>query len=1239
MRRRALAALLFVLALVAPTALGQSAAGAAEVEHQGVVSGSPAAFTPHVLDGIVFSVAEVGETIVLGGSFTQVQAANGGPVLTRNRLVAFNKRTGQISATFAPNVNNSVRSVVPAADGQSVYVGGQFGAVNGATSTRVVRLRLSDGARIASFAPPSISGVVHDMKLVGSRLFIGGEFTRIGNQTRTALAELDPGTGALRPGVNLAFAGTHRGGTTHVHKFDVNSAGTTLVATGNFATVNGQDRVQVAMLDLTPAGATLAAWHTDRWKPECYASFEYYLNDLDFAPDGSYFILSSMGGYGSGPPTLCDTISRWETAARGSSLNPTWVNYTGGDSVYAVEAVGDAIYIGGHHRWVNNPFGRDAPGEGAVEREGIGVLDPVNGMPLSWDPGRTRGRGVFDLLAVRDGLWVGSDTDRIAGFQYRGRIAYFPRAGGTIIPRPEAPDLPVDVIQTGAVQSADARYLYRVNAGAGTLPAIDNGPDWVGDTEPPGSTYRNTGNAATWTPVPTVTPEVPATAPRALFASERWDSGDAPELQWNFPVPAGRNVQVRLYLANSCDCTATPGSRVFDVALENNVVLDDLDLVAQVGHRVGTMRAFDVVSDGTVNIELRHVTENPLINGIEIVDLDAPPPGTGTTNAAQVRPFDGDQGGAARPLAAGNVPWDGVRGGFLADGQLYLAGADGTLTRRPFRDGTAGPATTLDLHGLGTFAAEMQSMTGLFYTHGRIYYTLAGQSSLFMRYFEVESGIVGAQRFTHSGNLPGMTWSAVRGMFLAGDGVFWADATGNLHRLGWTGNVGDGQVTGPDQIVSGPGSDGADWRGRALIALPGTTPPPPPPANQPPVAAFTQQCTGLTCTFDGSSSTDPDGRVVGHAWDLAGRAATGATQTHTFPAAGDYPVRLTVTDDRGATSTLTRTVTVAQEPPPPTSDLAFVGSSATQPTGSATQHSAQVPAAVAAGDLLVATFATNAAGGTVTGPAGWTQAAQTSTTSMSGVIWTKAATAADAGRTITVGTSGYQRGNVVVAAYRGADLAGATIAMEPERTSRAAHTTPTLPASPGDWVASYWADKTASTTGWTPPGGLAVRQTGAGTGAGHLSWLYADSGGGVSGSTAGGLTATATSATANAVMATIVIRPASAAAAADATAPAATDAAEDAAPPATGAATADAAPPASTDAAPPEAAATEPATDGAADDGGPPAAVVPEPAAPTAPSAAPSAPAPHAPAAGAGVEPPVAGSGEEPSQPGSEAMR
>jgi hypothetical protein len=77
----------------------------------------------------------------------------------------------------------------------------------------------------------------------------------------------------------------------------------------------------------------------------------------------------------------------------------------------------------------------------------------------------------------------------------------------------------------------------------------------------------------------------------------------------------------------------------------------------------------------------------------------------------------------------------------------------------------------------------------------------------------------------------------------------------------------------------------------------------------PPLASFTATCTGLTCSLDGSGSTDPDDPIAAYAWDFGdGTLGSGQKATHTYPHAGSYSVRLTATDNAGATGSVSKTL-------------------------------------------------------------------------------------------------------------------------------------------------------------------------------------------------------------------------------------------------------------------------------------------------------------------------------------------
>ena len=139
---------------------------------------------------------------------------------------------------------------------------------------------------------------------------------------------------------------------------------------------------------------------------------------------------------------------------------------------------------------------------GAVPRPGLAALDPVSGVPFTWNPGRKPlGVAVFAVHATATGLWIGSNTDWIGNFTYqRPKLAFFPFAGGPTPARPRTGGLPGTVYLGGSKSTAPTNVLYRVDAGGPAIQSLDSGPDWAADSSDP-SPYRNNGsNPADWNP-------------------------------------------------------------------------------------------------------------------------------------------------------------------------------------------------------------------------------------------------------------------------------------------------------------------------------------------------------------------------------------------------------------------------------------------------------------------------------------------------------------------------------------------------------------------------------------------------------------------------------------------------------------------------------------------------------------------------------------------------------------------
>ncbi len=254
----------------------------------------------------------------------------------------------QHSSVLGWIVKGAARTTV--ASGSTVFIGGDFyglararditGAFGLLDSTGQVVATAHADARVAAMAVDGFG-----------RLYIGGDFGRIGAAPRSGLARLMP-DGSLDESfaISLTAASSHPGLVTHMA-----IAGTRLVLSGGFVAVQGQRRNGLAAIDL--ASNTVLPW-----QPVLGG------DATALAAEGSRIYLSAL---------FAGTSARSITALDASTLAPVWS--TPLDSLFsrvsAMAIHGDALYLVGLFNQA-----------GGLARRNAAALDLDTGRPLPWAP-------------------------------------------------------------------------------------------------------------------------------------------------------------------------------------------------------------------------------------------------------------------------------------------------------------------------------------------------------------------------------------------------------------------------------------------------------------------------------------------------------------------------------------------------------------------------------------------------------------------------------------------------------------------------------------------------------------------------------------------------------------------------------------------------------------------------------------------------------------------------------------
>jgi hypothetical protein len=407
------------LLAVAPSSFGSDAA----------VGSTPAAQTPHLVTTStteqIRQLVQCGSTMYAVGTFTEI--GRNSTTYARRGAFSFSATSPYKVTSWDPEVNGTVNTIAfNGSNCADAYLGGKFTTVGGAAAKNIAEVSTTTGALVPAFRATA-AGEVDTIASSAGHLLTGGIFASInGSAADPYFTSLNPTTGKNDNYLALAISGsyvyTDDGGShsvtnaTRVYNQQISPDGTRDLIEGDFTTVGGQPRQQIAMLDLGTTAASTDAWYPTEFNANCYVTEPFYAQAAAWSPDESTIYVASTGykpangqGYFTNQPRagLCDSASAFPSTS--GVVSHLWVNYTGCDSMYSTAADATTAYFAGHERWANNPNGCDGAGPGAVAAPGFVGLSPTAGAVVD-NPTMSRGLGATDMLLTSAGLWIASDN-------------------------------------------------------------------------------------------------------------------------------------------------------------------------------------------------------------------------------------------------------------------------------------------------------------------------------------------------------------------------------------------------------------------------------------------------------------------------------------------------------------------------------------------------------------------------------------------------------------------------------------------------------------------------------------------------------------------------------------------------------------------------------------------------------------------------------------------------------------
>jgi trimeric autotransporter adhesin len=352
-------------------------------------------------NGRIWSIVAAGDTVYLGGAFTQITDTDG-KTYSRNNLAAIDANTGRLVQNWNPNAARSggtseVRAMALSSDGTRLFAGGTFSRVSGQPHSRLAAIDTATG-QATLWNPGNVTGTVYALAVSASRLYAGGNFTAVDDQVREHLAAVNPATGDLDTAWKPR---AHRldGNVSTVRALQLSSDGTLLYAGGFFNHISDVRTGKLAAID-----ATTGAPNT---------TFRPNQDDIVLCMDvseGNVYV--GTGDPLEGIESFNGTTGQQRWSVPGGHPDPR-----SGD-VQAITVWDQTVYAGGHGILI-----------GGLIRKRIYAAEASTGKILDWSPvipGGTGSLGVWSLEvdSGRGRLYAGGDFTQVSGVPHQ-RFAQF----------------------------------------------------------------------------------------------------------------------------------------------------------------------------------------------------------------------------------------------------------------------------------------------------------------------------------------------------------------------------------------------------------------------------------------------------------------------------------------------------------------------------------------------------------------------------------------------------------------------------------------------------------------------------------------------------------------------------------------------------------------------------------------------------------------------------------------------